>query len=59
MIPAWITQARVPRIALAIVLLPAFGNHGLWAGQMVLNVTRGVTLGPHWPAILRAAGEKG
>ena len=38
------------------LLLPAFGNHGLWAGLMVLNVTRGVTLGLSWPAILRAAG---
>ena len=38
------------------LLLPAFGNHGLWAGLMVLNVTRGVTLGLSWPVILRAAG---
>jgi hypothetical protein len=31
--------------ALAVwVLLPAFGNHGLWAALMVLNVTRGVTM---------------
>ncbi len=26
------------------VLLPAFGNHGLWAALMVLNATRGVTM---------------
>ena len=25
-------------------LLPAYGNHGLWAALMVLNVTRGVTM---------------
>ena len=37
-------------------LLPAFGNHGLWAALMVLNTTRAVTLGLCWPAILRAAG---
>ncbi len=38
-----------------MLLLPAFGNHGLWAGLMVLNVTRAVTLGLYWPAVLRAA----
>ena len=27
--------------AALMLLLPAFGNHGLWAGLMVLNVTRG------------------
>ena len=40
------------------VLLPAFGNHGLWAGLMLLNVTRGVTMGLYWPAVIRAAGGK-
>ncbi len=37
------------------LLLPAYGNHGLWAGLMVLNVTRGITLGLYWPRVLRAA----
>lgn len=32
-------------------LLPAFGNHGLWGGLMLLNTLRGVTLGRRWPAI--------
>ena len=41
------------------LLLPAFGNHGLWAGLMVLNVTRGVTMGRYWPRVLRAAGAGG
>ena len=36
------------------VLLPAFGNHGLWAALMVLNVTRGVTLALRYPALERA-----
>ncbi|MBE1296949.1 MATE family efflux transporter [Phycobacter azelaicus] len=27
-----------------VVLVPSFGNHGLWAALMVLNVTRAVTL---------------
>jgi MATE family multidrug resistance protein len=27
------------------VLVPAFGNHGLWAGLMVLNATRGIAMG--------------
>lgn len=37
-------------VALAI-LLPPFGNHGLWAALMVLNLLRGVTLGHGWPRI--------
>ncbi|WP_151717737.1 MATE family efflux transporter [Gemmobacter serpentinus] len=36
--------------ALAL-LLPAFGNHGLWAALMLLNVLRGATLARRWPAI--------
>ncbi|MFN3971213.1 MAG: MATE family efflux transporter [Gemmobacter sp.] len=36
-------------------LLPAFGNHGLWAGLMVLNIARAVTMGAMWPAVIRAA----
>ncbi|MGR3759770.1 MATE family efflux transporter [Roseobacteraceae bacterium NS-SX3] len=28
-----------------VVLVPAFGNHGLWASLMVLNIARGLTLG--------------
>jgi MATE family multidrug resistance protein len=31
--------------AFLLVLVPTLGNHGLWLGLMVLNVTRGVTLG--------------
>ncbi len=27
------------------ILVPAFGNHGLWAALMVLNLARGVTMG--------------
>jgi MATE family multidrug resistance protein len=33
------------------ILLPALGNHGLWASIMVLNTLRGLTLGRRWPAI--------
>jgi MATE family multidrug resistance protein len=33
------------------VLLPAFGNHGLWAALMILNLTRGVTLARRYPAL--------
>ena len=37
--------------AALVLLLPAFGNHGLWAALMVLNATRGVTLGRLWPGV--------
>jgi MATE family multidrug resistance protein len=33
------------------VLLPAYGNHGLWAALMILYVVRGVTLGVRYPAL--------
>lgn len=33
------------------VLLPLIGNHGLWAGIMILNITRGVTLGARYRRI--------
>lgn len=31
-------------VAALVILLPSFGNHGLWGALMVLNVTRGLTL---------------
>lgn len=38
--------------ALAVaVLVPLFGNHGLWAALMVLNIARAVTLGMRYPAL--------
>jgi MATE family multidrug resistance protein len=33
------------------VLLPAFGNHGLWAAMMVMFVTRALTLLARYPAL--------
>jgi MATE family multidrug resistance protein len=38
-----------------LVLVPAFGNHGLWAALLVSFVARGVTLGWRYPALERAA----
>lgn len=38
-------------------LVPAFGNHGLWAALMVLNLTRGASLARLYPrAEAKAAG---
>ncbi len=37
------------------LLLPAFGNHGLWAALMVLNATRGATMAAFYPRAERAA----
>ena len=36
-------------------LVPAFGNHGLWAALLISFVARGVTLGVKYPALERAA----
>ena len=38
--------------ALAVALLPPLiGTHGLWAAILILNITRGVTLGLRYPKI--------
>lgn len=39
----------------AVVLVPSFGNHGLWAALMVSFVARGVTLGMLYPRVEAAA----
>ena len=39
------------------LLLPAFGNHGLWAALLVFFVVRAVTLGARYPALERAAAR--
>lgn len=38
------------------VLIPAFGNHGLWAGITILNAMRGLTLARCYPRLERAIG---
>jgi multidrug resistance protein, MATE family len=42
--------------AALLLLVPAWGNHGLWAALMVLNATRGVTLAVRYPALEARAG---
>ena len=37
-------------IALAL-LLPTYGNHGLWASLIIFSIARGVTLGFKYPAL--------
>ncbi len=37
------------------VLMPAFGNHGLWASILVFYAARAVTLGLRYPALERAS----
>ena len=44
-------------VAALLLLLPAFGNHGLWAALMVLNATRGFAMARLYPrAEAKAAG---
>ncbi len=38
-----------------LLLVPSFGNHGLWAALLISFVARGVTLGWRYPALERAA----
>ena len=49
---AMLQSVGVYAVAVA-VLVPAFGNHGLWAALMVLNIARAVTLGLRYPALER------
>jgi len=41
-------------IALAL-LLPAYGNHGLWASLIIFSIARGVTLGFKYPALEKSS----
>jgi MATE family multidrug resistance protein len=45
--------------AAVAVLLPVFGNHGLWAALMVLNAARGLTMARLYPRAEAAAGPVG
>lgn len=43
--------------AALLVLVPLWGNHGLWAALMVLNITRGITMARKWPLVEEKAGK--
>ena len=38
-----------------VLLVPPFGNHGLWAALLVAFAARGITLGLRYPALERAS----
>lgn len=42
-----------------VVLLPVFGNHGLWAALLVLNAVRGLTMARLYPRAEAAAAPAG
>ncbi|MCX8953293.1 MATE family efflux transporter [Ruegeria sp. NA] len=44
-------QSVVIYLVALFILVPSFGNHGLWAALMVLNIARGVTLGWRYPKL--------
>jgi MATE family multidrug resistance protein len=51
---AMLIATAIYALALAL-LLPSFGNHGLWAALAFLNLARTVTLALRYPALERAA----
>lgn len=55
MLGAMLVSVAVYVVALA-VMIPAFGNHGLWGALMVLNATRTVTLWRRYPKVAARAG---
>ena len=46
-------------LAAVAVLMPVFGNHGLWAALLVSFVARAITLGWRYPALEQAAAGQG
>lgn len=50
-----LVSAAVYAVAVT-ALVPAFGNHGLWAALMISFVARGITLGLRYPALEAEAG---
>jgi multidrug resistance protein, MATE family len=40
-----------------LVLVPLWGNHGLWASLMVLNIARGLTMARKWPQVMEKAAR--
>jgi MATE family multidrug resistance protein len=42
-------------VVLVLLLMPPFGNHGLWAALIGMFILRGVTLAFRYPALERAA----
>ena len=53
---AMVLSVAVYGVALAL-LLPAYGNHGLWASLMVLNTARGLTMAVLYPRAEAKAGR--
>jgi MATE family multidrug resistance protein len=49
-------QAVAVYVLALLLLVPLFGNHGLWASLMFLNVARGVTLGLRYPRLEAQVG---
>ncbi|MDF1728161.1 MAG: MATE family efflux transporter [Sulfitobacter sp.] len=42
-------------VAAVLLLLPVYGNHGLWMAMLLSFVVRGITLGLRYPALERSA----
>lgn len=46
-------------VVAVFLLVPSFGNHGLWAALLISFTVRGVTLALRYPALERAAAREG
>lgn len=45
-------------VAALMILMPVFGNHGLWLALLISYVMRGATLGLRYPALEASARER-
>lgn len=47
--------SAVVYVGAALILIPNFGNHGVWAALLISFAARGLTLGARYPALERGA----
>jgi MATE family multidrug resistance protein len=50
-------QSVVVYVIGLLIAVPNLGNHGLWLALMILNITRGLTLGYRYPALEKTVGR--
>lgn len=48
-------QSTVVYVVMLLVLVPTWGNHGLWASLMIFDVVRALTLWRYYPALEASA----
>lgn len=50
-------QSFLVYLVALVILVPVWGNHGLWLSLMILNTTRAITLARRYPALEASAAD--